>query len=192
MNCSFAHACIASRRSIMSKNSTIVLEWNVKITNSINCENSLTYDDKMHTFFPCFCGISILHCPFASFIFVLCTMLPVFLKCQFLIAPSFRLSSSCVPYVASFSGFSIFDCPFVLFIFVLCSLCCQLFWSVHFWLSLRFVYLHLVANFSGVSIFFIAPSVFSNVYLCATEKHMYFVHIVKCWLYVISAHTLIL
>ena len=117
---------------------------------------------------------------------------PVSVEYPFFIAPSFRLSSSCVPYVASFSGFSIFDCPFVLFIFVLCTLCCQLFWSVHFWLSLRFVYLRLVANFSGVSIFFIAPSVFSNVYLCATEKHMYFVHIVKCWLYVISAHTLIL
>jgi hypothetical protein len=118
MNCSFAHTCIASRRSIMSKNSTIVLEWNVKITNNINCENSLIYDDKMHTFFPCFCGISILHCPFVSFIFVFCTMLPVFLKCQFLIAPSFRLSSSCVPYVVSCSGVSIFDCPFVSFIFV--------------------------------------------------------------------------
>ena len=147
MNCSFAHACIASRRSIMSKNSTIVLEWNVKITNSINCENSLTYDDKMHTFFPCFCGISILHWPFVSFIFVLCTMLPVFLKCQFLIAPSFCLSSSCVR-----------------------TLCCQLFWSVHFWLSLRFVYLHLVANFSGVSIFLLLLR-YSLTFIYARRKN---------------------
>jgi len=28
-------------------------------------------------------------------------------------------------------------CVFVLFFFVLCTLCCQLFWTVHFWLPLR-------------------------------------------------------
>jgi hypothetical protein len=119
-------------------------------------------------------------------------------------------------YVASFSEMSIFDCPFVSFIFVFCTLCCQFLWIFHFWLPLRFVYLRLVYPMLSVVLecpflivpsfrlsssgcqffwsvhFFIAPSVFSNVYLCATEKHMYFVHIVKCWLYVISAHTLIL
>ena len=116
---------------------------------------------------------------------------PVSVEYPFFIDPLFRLSSSCV-------------------------LCCQFFWNVNFWLPLRFVYLRLVYPMLSVVLecpflivpsfrlsssgcqffwsvhFFIAPSVFSNVYLCATEKHMYFVHIVKCWLYVISAHTLIL
>jgi hypothetical protein len=88
-------------------------------------------------------------------------ILPVYLDCPFLIAPS-----SCVPYVASLSGLSMFDWPFVL-----CTLCCQFLWIVHVWLSLRLVYPMLpvsldcpcliapsscvpyVASFSGLSMF---------------------------------------
>ena len=88
-------------------------------------------------------------------------ILPVYLDCPFLIAPS-----SCVPYVASLSGLSMFDWPFVL-----CTICCQFLWIVHVWLSLRLVYPMLpvsldcpcliapsscipyVSSFSGLSIF---------------------------------------
>jgi hypothetical protein len=76
------------------------------------------------------------------------------LYCQFLwIVLCF--SSSCIPYIASFSGLAFaflrlvypilpvsLDCP--LLFFVLCTLYCQFLWIVHF---------------------FIAPLVFSNVYL---------------------------
>ena len=73
------------------------------------------------------------------------------------------------------------DCPFVIApsVFsniylscVLCTLCCQFLWIFHFCLSLRYSLTFIcpvscvpyVASFSGLS-FFIAPSVFSNMYL---------------------------
>ena len=61
-------------------------------------------------------------------------------------------------------------CVFALFFVVLCTLCCQFLWIVHFWLPLRY---------SLDCPFFIAPSVFFNVYLyynrtnrttCETEQ----------------------
>ena len=61
---------------------------------------------------------------------------PVSVEYPFFIAPSLRLSSSCV-------------------------LCCQFFWNVNFWLPLRFVYLRLVYPMLPVSLdfpFLIAPS----------------------------------
>ena len=118
-----------------------------------------------------FSGMFILDCPFCFlwrlfvlFAFVLCLvypMLPVFLECSFLIAPSvfsdvylFCLLSSCV----------------------LCTQCCQFFWNVHSWLPLLFSLTFIcfvcfrpvscvpnVASFSGLFILD-CPSVFSNVY----------------------------
>ena len=63
-------------------------------------------------------------------------------------------------------------CVFVLFFFVLCTLCCQFLWIAHVWLPLRysltFIFaLCLVYPVLPVSLdcpFFIASSVFSNVY----------------------------
>ena len=56
---------------------------------------------------------------------------------------------------------------------ILCTLCCQFLWIVIFLLPLRYSLTFIcpvscvpyVSSFSGLSIFFIVPSVFSNVYL---------------------------
>ena len=78
----------------------------------------------------------------------------VFLRLVYHILPvSLGFSSSCVPYLASFSGF----------FFVLCTISCQFLW----------VFLRLVYHILPVSLgypFWIATSVFSNVYLELISK----------------------
>jgi hypothetical protein len=83
---------------------------------------------------------------------------------------------SCVPYVASFSGLSFYITTsvfsYMYFSCVLCILCCQFPWIVFFSLHLRYSLtcicpvscVSYVASSSGLS-FYIAPSVFSNMYL---------------------------
>ena len=83
---------------------------------------------------------------------------------------------SCLPYVACFFRLSFFIAPSVFsniyLSCVLCILCCQFLWIVHFYcpfgILFTFIcpvsYVSYVASFSGLSIF-IAPSVFSNIYL---------------------------
>ena len=97
-------------------------------------------------------------------------MLPVSLDCPFLLPLRYSLTFiclvSCVPYVASFSG-----------------ICCLL----HLRYSCTFICpvscVPYVANFSGLS-FFIAPSVFSNLFLSCFLCTLYcqFIWIAICLL----------
>jgi hypothetical protein len=107
-------------------------------------------------------------------------MLPVSLDCPFLLPLRYSLTFicpvSCVSYVASFSGLPFFIAPSVFSnIYLSCilfTLCCQFLWIALFLLPLRYslkcIYpvscVPYVASFSGLP-FFIAPSVFSNIYL---------------------------
>jgi hypothetical protein len=77
---------------------------------------------------------------------ILCCVF-VFLR---LVYPMLSVSSSCVPNVASF--------------FVLCTQCCQFLRLVYPMLPVSSSCVPYVASLSGL-FFFIAPSVFSNVYL---------------------------
>jgi hypothetical protein len=92
----------------------------------------------------------ILCCVLVFIFFVLCLvypLLPVSLDCSFWIAPSVfsNVYLSCV----------------------LCTLCCQFLWIVHFGLPLRYSLTFIMYPMLPVSLdcsFWIAPSVFSNVY----------------------------
>ena len=106
-------------------------------------------------------------------------MLPVSLGCTFLLPLRYSLTLvchvSCVPYVTSFSGLYFFIAPSVFsnigLSCVLCTLCYQFLWVVLFYCPcgiLKHVFvLCLVYSMLPVSglFFFIAPSVFSNIYL---------------------------
>ena len=97
----------------------------------------------------------------------------MYLSCVLCICPV-----SCVSYVASFSGLSFYITPSVFsnmyLSCVLCILFCQFLWIVVGILTLPLRYsltcicpvscVSYVASFSGLS-FYIAPSVFSNMYL---------------------------
>ena len=107
-------------------------------------------------------------------------MLPVSVDCPFLLPLRYSLTFicpvSCVSYAASFSGLFIFIAPSVFskiyLSCVLCTLYCQFLWIAIFfialWYSPTFICpvscVSYVASFSGLFIF-IAPSVFSNIYL---------------------------
>jgi hypothetical protein len=107
-------------------------------------------------------------------------MLLVSLDCPFLLPVRYSFTFicpvSCVSYVASFSGLSIFIAPSVLFnIYLSCilfTLCCQFLWIALFLLPFRYSLkcicpvscVPYIACFFRLS-FFIAPSVFSNIYL---------------------------
>jgi hypothetical protein len=106
-------------------------------------------------------------------------MLPVSLECPFSLplwySLTFICSVSCIPYVASFCRLPLFIAPLVfsnIYLFcVLCTLCCQ-FLSIALFIALRYSltficsvsFVPYVGSFSGLS-FFIAPSVFSIIYL---------------------------
>jgi hypothetical protein len=112
-------------------------------------------------------------------------MLPVSLDCQFFLLPlryslTFICPVSCVPYVASFSGLSIFFIAPSVFsnVYLSCVLTCVpmlpvsldcLFCFIALRYSLTFICpvscVPYVSSFSGLSILFYCPSVFSNVYL---------------------------
>ena len=106
-------------------------------------------------------------------------MLPISLESPFSLALWYSLtficSVSCVTYVANFSRLPLCIAPSVFsnicLFCVLCTLCCQ-FLSIALFLPLRYSLTFIcpvscvpyVGSFSALS-FFIAPSVFSNVYL---------------------------
>ena len=106
-------------------------------------------------------------------------MLPVSLDCPFFLPLRYSLTFicpvSCAPYVTSFSGLYFFIAPSVFSnIYLSCvlyTLCCQFLWIVLFYCPfgiLKHVFvLCLVYPMLPVSglFFFIAPSVFSNIYL---------------------------
>jgi hypothetical protein len=107
-------------------------------------------------------------------------MLPVSLDCHFLLPLRYSLTFICpvycLPYVASFSGLPFFIAPSVFskmyLSCVLCTLCCQFLRIALLLLPLRYSLTFIcpvscvpyVASFSGLP-FFIAPSVFSKMYL---------------------------